>query len=1278
MKTVPISGTLQSVTFFEDDTIETVRQYVALAVGSHPDRLFIEVKASLPKDYYSSNPIRWTNLFLRLSLDGKRITADSLKTYIKQTRPSAGIVEKEITREQWEDHDEYLQPLFDAETDFEEWRVLGVEEVKSFALPLPPRDLALQAASRPALQLQSLYETHHPYDVTEIRATPAPDGASPNILLNYYPRLRTDTPPNIESLRSTLTATQTQLTNLLALETPKHQTLSIVRAKWYIPLVSTRFTAPRTRFEQIFYGMTVSETTPYVGYFTAKTETTRHKFYCEDTRAKKPILDIPMWKSWTSNTMPQRRIPTLLLYRGKSRVSFDRIAVTDRDIIVDVRREKDSTDTLEELRKGVMEWMETLDALVPFLTMSDVGLDRWELSDLSVVATYSKEIREFDMLRFPCLQKVFGFQNETFRLLRAEHTSDDIRPEELQALQILNQEDSEKTPEYLAKEMNLSPAEASELFTSVLERSEELNLEKSLKAYPTINFSPKEVIIKFVTDLDRTMKYVNILRHVLTSDSADVDSVCPKRMERVVANVAIPQQEIQIEGAFAVDDDFMAMLDLGPEEPVVEEGRSNAAAEPPPAPKGKKVKVTSRAVGTYNYFNNRLQSFDAATFDKSIYPNKCDKPRQVVVLTPGDKSRVGSTYDFSSAAENEKLELADPAGTAICPPYWCIRDEIPLLEDQLVVKEDGLQHCPVCDGKVRTSDSVDMSEFTVIKRDTAAKYPDYLKADFASTINKRRIPCCFQTPRAVKEVLAPKEEATYVLSPDSANVGPLRFAYLEQSFADRIGLSPNYAKSVKKGRLASGESDVFRVGLGRPSKTLPTLLDDKTPILRPREAKENVLQCSFFRTWKDRKDGDNEIDRIVSSIDAAYQQGTLSLLEELEYVTTFLKAEVIRVDMESGQVICGFWAEGGGATSRTVVLLGNTLLAEVSRKKVGKGYATTFQTDLRKSPFKEKTLGILRERHSRACSINVPVLADAIAELMAAGKSQYQVILDPFQRIQAVLVPKQIILPVQPTSTKPDLGVTVRSGYADIRDEELPVVKTLRPFLAATKNEMFRLRAEHANTEGMVVEFELASGFRIPIDAYEATGSEEVKEVVETVQRFGEDMLVNGTPNEEDLKLSQEVAYSSEIYEFLMFSLSKDVVADASGEALDETYRPLRNAIKNRSEDLLAELTKWFKKEAYEDNTKSPVEFVNKVRTPCGQYKNKDSCNKSSLCGWNKNDCKIRVKPIVDKNTVLRRMAKTLATNDKQRALVLDGRMSPFFSTILYLEMPHELITTSI
>jgi hypothetical protein len=917
--------------------------------------------------------------------------------------------------------------------------------------------------------------------------------------------------------------------------------------------------------------------------------------------------------------------------------------------------------------------MKTLDAVTPFFVQTDLETSRWELSDLSVVASYAKEIREFDMLRFPCLQTLFGFQNDTFRLLRAEHTTDDITPRELQALQILNQEDAVQTPEYLAEQLNIPMEEAYELLTSVTQRAEDINLEKSLRAYPTIKFSNKEVIIKFVTNLDRTLQYVNILRHVLTSDSESVDTVCPRRMEKVVPKVAIPQQEIQMEGEIAADDDFNALMGFGADEeaPVAVEEAVEAVG--PVAPKSKKVKVQSRAQGTYNVFNNRLQKFDPATFDKSIYPSKCDKPKQAIVMTAEDKARVGPDYDFAGVAENEKLELKDPDGTVICPPYWCIRDELPLREDQLIAKEDGELHCPVCDGKVRTTDDLDTMEYTVIKRDTAAKFPDYIKS--LSTINKRKIPCCFQTPRSVSEVLSPKEEATYVLDASSINVPGLRFAYLSSELAERLAIKTEYAKSVKKGRIGSGESDIFRVGIGRPSKTLPVLLNDKTPILRPREARENLLQCSFFRTWKDRKEGDTQIDRIVASIDNAYQHGDLGMLEELEYVTTFLKSEVIRVDIESGQVMCGFWSDTGGATSRTIVLLGNTILAQVNRVKDKKAYKSEFVTDLRKPVFKD-TLPILRDRHAQACAVNVPVLADAIAELQMKNEPQYEVILDPFDRIQAVFVPRKILLPIQPTNAKPDLGVPVRAGYADIQPDELPSGDTVRAFLTDTKHAKFKIQDELQDMGGKVVEIELTSGFRVPIVPEEAKATDTPKEVIETISRFNEKMLVDGEPNKEDIRLAQETAYETEIYEFLMFSLSKDIRPGPDGTILDPTYDVLRNAILNRGAALYKELAKWFKAEAYEDSTKSPVEFVSKVRTPCGQLTDKDKCNKSSLCGWHKNTCKIRVKPIVEKEAVLKRMAKALLNNDKQRALVLDARLSPFFSTILYLEMPNELITT--
>jgi hypothetical protein len=327
----------------------------------------------------------------------------------------------------------------------------------------------------------------------------------------------------------------------------------------------------------MFYGMTVNENTPYVGYFTARTETTRHKFYVTDPKTKVPFLDVPVWKSWIVNTLPNRRRPTLLLYRGTSRTSFERIAVTDKDITIDVRREKDSKETLDEMASGAFAWLKTLDALTPFLVASDMEPSRWELADLSVVATYAKDIREFDMLRMPCLQSIFSVQNETFRLLRAEHTYDDISPRELQALQVLSQDDVDRSPQTLADQLQIPLVEAEELFRGISERLEDLNLEKTLKAYPTIKFFAKEVIIKFATNLERTLHYADILRHVLTSESEEVDAVCPKRMEAVEARVAIPQQAVEVSDEFVADDDFNAMLGFEPEGEEV--GAPEAAAQ---------------------------------------------------------------------------------------------------------------------------------------------------------------------------------------------------------------------------------------------------------------------------------------------------------------------------------------------------------------------------------------------------------------------------------------------------------------------------------------------------------------------------------------------------------------------------------------------------------------------------------------------------------------------------------------------------------------------------
>jgi len=1247
---LPLEGSSTILSFFPDDTIETVRQHVALAKNTHPDRLFIQVQVELPKDYYLSNPKRWMDLFFRMSYGKNLIKKEILEAYVSYIRLGTGVSPRDVTLEDWKSVEEFLIPLFDPPSDFKEWRILGVAEEKSVILPIPAKELNLPEAFRPIPSRQVLFDSIHREECVAIMAEDL-DTDSDLIRQVYFPFFQTSTPPNIENLRIPLKTAHDQLKSLLKLKAPKPTHTAILRAKWYIPLISTQFTAPRTRFEQIFYGLTVSPETPVISFFTSKSETTRHKFYVKDPKRKEPFLDLPMWKAWTSNTQPQRRLPTLLLYRGKSRISFDRIAITNKDITISTWRSKDSKETLEELKETTLNWLKSLDAVMPFLVETDLDLSRWILNDMTAIVSYGKEISEFDMRRFGCLQNVFGFQDNTFRLVRADHPSN-IPLEVLRAYAVLQKGDRLET------ELGVSPEEAASLTEKVkaLEEDENFNLEKATSGYPTISFSSKDVMIKFVTNLERILEYASLLRYVLTSDKAEVNEVCPRRLETVEASIGIASQNIEIEDEF----DMSAFAEDIEEVSAQPEETSNAAANPPAASKILKV-IKGGPQGTLGYFNNRILKIDPNLIDDE-YTKKCEKLTQVVILTPADQARIPPEYNYSTAPENEKMQV--DKGIAICPQYWCMKDEIPLSEDQLVVGEDG-KHCPICDGKVRITEKEDAREFTVIKRKLEYKYPDYKDPSEKST-SKKKVPCCYRKPAGKSAVLSSETPTDdyYVLA--SGKIPALRIAYLPETLARRMSVKTNYLKTCPKNRIESSASDMFRVGMGLPRETLPTLLDDKRSIPSPIDAKDQIIQCSFFRTWKDLGEGDTPIERIVDGIDRAYKNKILPIMDEIEYVSLILDCRVMRIDTVSNTMSCGFWTDKTSPRSRTIVLLDTDILAKVTRRKGNVGSKFVYTVDIKQ--FEDETKKTLQALYTSACSSSVPTFKDAENELLSKNISEYEVILDPFKRVQAVFVPQEAVLPIQPVSLEVPMGVRQRSGYSEIQDAELPSSKTLAQFLDGTKHSGFKKVNALYGANGYYSEFILESGFRALFRPEESEEEDDVLEVLQTIRDpHSEEELVYAEPNRSDLKLATEISYSSEVFEFLMFSLSNDLQMDE--------YETLREAIKNPGPDLMKQLKVWLDTQAYWDSVNEPVQFVNKVRTPCGQME-KDTCKKSTLCGWHQNSCKIKVKPIVDEKKILVRLAKTLKENTKQRALVLDGRLSPFFSTILYLEMPHELITT--
>ncbi|MFN9960911.1 MAG: hypothetical protein ACK55I_48125, partial [bacterium] len=96
-----------------------------------------------------------------------------------------------------------------------------------------------------------------------------------------------------------------------------------------------------------------------------------------------------------------------------------------------------------------------------------------------------------------------------------------------------------------------------------------------------------------------------------------------------------------------------------------------------------------------------------------------------------------SPYNPKKYAEADKLvDVENPDGTIVCPDYWCMKDQIPLQESQILI-EDGIFKCPVCKGKLQTSSSDNPREFPLVKRESGFIFHGFV--DYKSTKNNKNM-----------------------------------------------------------------------------------------------------------------------------------------------------------------------------------------------------------------------------------------------------------------------------------------------------------------------------------------------------------------------------------------------------------------------------------------------------------------------------------------------------------------------------------------------------------
>jgi hypothetical protein len=1279
---VVFEGKNHAVSFFEDDTINIVRQQISKSIDIHPDRLFILVGIELSRNFYTQDSRNWEMLFNRLSMNGQPIEKEPFNAYCSQLRSDNPLVQySKIDKDEWMSKPDLLQRLYDPGGEFTEYRIFGTEPDKAYCLPFEfdsASSSRIPSAQYPVPEEGRLVSSlYNPEKIQKFIVREYSDGEEGP----YFPLYRSVTPQRLsaDQIRN-LEENAKHLQDLLKLDPPAPKQVHILRASWKADLVETEFgDATRTRFEQIFYGITLSPEVPCISFYTGRSEVSRHKFYKTSAKTREPLLDIPMWSSWWAKSKPARdRLPTLVLYRGESRYIFDRIFLTPNDIIFAVYRDQTNKKPLETMKEDMLKWFRTFDAIVPFIQSSDLAESRIVLQDIKFEAEYSNSLDEFNTLRLGCVSGIFEesrAKKEFFRFLRSDDANDGINPRDLRVINLLREDPFLKVSD-VEEELKLSQEDAKKLLDTIVQRIEDQPnlINRQFRNHPIMEIKQKSIEVSSVDSVDRFLKYANILRYILSDPSSkELDRLCPKKLETSEAVVSVPQTASE-DSEFG---DLFGYLEGMPEE-----------KEP------EKKEYRGKTEKSYKYFYDRLQEFDSDTFHpSSTYPKVCEKSHQPVILSDkeiadivGDVKK-GEDYNPKNYPDDKKLNWKNPDGVVVCPEYWCMYDKIPILETQLE-EVDGAKVCPVCHGKIQDADmKLDAREYPVIRRDKRQIYPK-LK-DEKSPKNGKQFPCCYKTPKQRKLVTDEKEQKYYVLSEDKSGLGSLRFAYLPSSLIGSLFLDETYSSIIDSGnRIQSGMSGFFRLGMKYPADDLPILLNSTKIVQSPRKSVKTILRCSFLASWPDQSDdnlkeieealtmkpfSDDEtakkhVARIISSIDTAFVNKTLTPSQSLEYTALSLKIDLFKINLTDNSISCSFYTQQVKVNSKGIVVLQHgtdiDCLSYITRQQ----RAFVYRTNIFEAPFKEETYNELYKQRNKACKTEIPTFSDAVLFMQEIGEPNFSVILDPYGRAQAIYVPNEIVLPFQNT-TIPPITKPLISGYSNIR--ELPSYSDMRDILTRAQKiaHGYEWAEDIFDGKGSRTEILTRSGLRLPVKPESGSGQD--AGIIDTVTKQGETELVFGNENEEDLQKYKNITYASELYEFLIFQLTKDIQKSSK-------LREVLSAQTPSTDEVQPLLEKWFDDVTHFVSLRSPIEFLSKIRKPCGQFTNKDVCQSGHMCAWNPKagQCRIQVRDTISKKNLFNKLLGTLVDNSKIRSIVLDGRTTPFFSTVLYLELPNEIIFT--
>lgn len=868
---IRVGTTEYSVSILVDDTIERVRQKVGQVLNVHPDYLFIYVE-SKPKQF---NYATWNEFFKLLERNGE-IDRNKLQTFMDNTNPK-GVVPEDLpilTESVWNQRlVNFLNELYEREyTEFIPIGMIPNENKGVYPLAITKLNSDCSPIGNLVYHDSMIWNDGGYSDILYVKQAAEIDNSCHKL---YFPLLKlsgdTNITGRIPAFPAELNASLERDSKII-----KHwETLEseMQKSKYYKTIIDKYTNSgylrirwkhrynPADRFltlEQLFHAIPVNNIIPAVIFQKNLTQPSSYKMFAP--AEGKVYVEESEFKRWLRVSFPKTE-PILLLYRypetKDGKMPIVRMGITEEYIHIAIENQTSTNLISEEVMEELSDVL--FSHIKPFI--SNINPDKvWESSTYRIVfdpaqagciipatkrdALFSAldpyilpitDTTKGNIILFYKRVSDFGSRNEKDEFVVNKLSQG------LSADQVFK--------EYQGVYPTIDQAQQEQAYARILELDENSAL-AFLKNVRILFPTTYSMEIQGITNKDLATKIQDFCQVLLAicfpklrSSSqifkTTIDTLIPSKPIEIKANKL---EDVSEKEEFGFDGDFLSMLNSVLEQPdfipKVDQPKPHAVADEPDLEEDEEGDIT-KSGSTHRIILSRLKKHDPQKFKtpadiepRNRYSKLCKKESQPIVFSYSEWDGIkkdGSVPGILNDFEGNKdlvIDDSEKKNKYICPDYFCIRDEIPLMEKDLL-KVDGKKVCPKCNGQIipdlpaSKQHKLDYSVYTLVESGKDFKYPRFVKKTMDSDLFDSPLPCCYISAKEEKDTPArPKkdETANYILQEDRFPLpsDQLRFGLLPAVVDNYLGLNSS-SNFVKDGHIMKpGTTTLLRKSVAQP------------------------------------------------------------------------------------------------------------------------------------------------------------------------------------------------------------------------------------------------------------------------------------------------------------------------------------------------------------------------------------------------------------------------------------------------------------------------------